>query len=198
MVLRENAQPFYIEGYHRPNYRDPDDAVYSVISDLLSEGRTSRLYRTLVRDKKIAAAAAGFSGFPGQKYPGLFAFLSVPLPGHTNQEQAQAIREEIDRLKNQDVSDEELQMVKTRVKANLIRGLADNEGLAQQLATFQTRYGDWRELFRSVDRIDKVTKADVRRIANKTFVEGNRTVAMIENASAKKPEQGTQKQKETQ
>ena len=198
VVLRENAQPFYIEGYHRPNYRDPDDAVYSVISDLLSEGRTSRLYRTLVRDKKIAAAAAGFSGFPGQKYPGLFAFLSVPLPGHTNQEQAQAIREEIDRLKNQDVSDEELQMVKTRVKANLIRGLADNEGLAQQLATFQTRYGDWRELFRSVDRIDKVTKADVRRIANKTFVEGNRTVAMIENASAKKPEQGTQKQKETQ
>lgn len=198
VVLHETSQPFYIEGYHRPSYRDPDDAVYDVISDLLSSGRTSRLYRSLVRDKKIAVAAAGFSGFPGQKYPGLFAFLAVPLPGHTNQEQAQAIHDEIDRLKNQDVSDEELQMVKTRIKADLIRGLANNEGLAQQLATYQTRYGDWRELFRNVDRIDKVTKADIRRIANKTFVEGNRTVAMIDNTSAKKPEQGTQKQKETQ
>jgi predicted Zn-dependent peptidase len=71
-------------------------------------------------------------------------------------------------------------MIKTRSKANLIRGLDDNEGLATQLATFQTRYGDWRELFRSVDRIDKVTKADIRRVANETFVDTNRTVGVIE------------------
>jgi predicted Zn-dependent peptidase len=197
VVLRESSQPFYIEGYHRPNYHDPDDAVYDVISDLLSEGRTSRLYRSLVRDKKIAAGAAGFSGLPGQKYPGLFAFFAIPVPGHTPEEMAVGIHEEIDRLKNQDVSDEELQMVKTRQKADLIRRLADNEGLASQLAFYQTRYGDWRELFRSVDRIDKVTKADIRRIANKTFVEGNRTVAMVENNTAQsKP--ADQKQKESQ
>jgi predicted Zn-dependent peptidase len=186
VILRESSQPFYVEGYHRPDYRDPDDAVYDVISDLLSQGRTSRLYRALVRDKKIAAASAGFSGFPGNKYPNLFAFLAVPVPPHTPDELAQAIHEEIDRLKNQDVSDEELQMVKTRAKADLIRGLADNEGLAGQLASFQLQYGDWRELFRNVDRIDKVTKADIRRIANKTFVESNRTVAKIENVSAQK------------
>jgi predicted Zn-dependent peptidase len=197
VVLRETSQPFYIEGYHRPDYRDRDDAVYDVISDLLSEGRTSRLYRSLVRDKKIAAGAAGFSGLPGQKYPGLFAFFAIPVPGHTPEEMATAIHEEIDRLKNQDVSDDELQTVKTRQKANLIRRLADNEGLAEQLAFYQTRYGDWRELFRSVDRIDKVTKADIRRIANKTFVENNRTVAMIENNTAK-PKPEAQKQKESQ
>jgi len=73
-------------------------------------------------------------------------------------------------------------MIKTRAKANLIRGLDDNEGLASQLATYQTRYGDWRELFRSVDRIDKVTKADIRRVANATFVDTNRTVGVIETA----------------
>ena len=181
VVLRESSQPFYLEGYHRPDIHDPDDAVYDVISDLLSQGRTSRLYRSLVRDKKIAAAAAGFSGFPGSKYPSLFAFFAVPVPPHTPQELAQGIHEEIDRLKTQDVSDEELAMVKTRAKANLIRGLADNQGLAGQLAFFQTNYGDWRELFRNVERIDKVTKADVRRVAAKVFVESNRTVAMIEN-----------------
>jgi predicted Zn-dependent peptidase len=54
--------------------------------------------------------------------------------------------------------------------------------LATQLATYQTRYGDWRQLFRSVDRIDQVTKADIRRIANQTFVDTNRTIGVIENA----------------
>lgn len=200
VTIHDRSQPIYLEGYHRPSYHDPDDAVYDVISDLLSQGRTSRLYRALVRDKKIAAVAAGFSGFPGQKYPNLFALFAVPVPPHTPDELAKAIHEEIDRLINQDVSDEELQMVKTRAKADLIRRLADNEGLAAQLAFYQTRYGDWRELFRDVDRLEKVTKADVRRVAGKTFVEGNRTVAVIENVSSQpKTASGadsTQKQKE--
>jgi predicted Zn-dependent peptidase len=148
----------------------------------MSEGRTSRLYRALVRDKKIASFSAGFTGLPGIKYPHLFAFYAFPLPGHTTQEMADAIHAEIDRLKKEDISDDELKMIKTRTKANLIRSLADNEGLATNLASNQTRYGDWRELFRSVDRIDQVTKADIRRVANETFVDTNRTVGIIETA----------------
>jgi predicted Zn-dependent peptidase len=180
VVIHDASQPIYLEGYHRPNYRDPDDAVYDAITDLMSSGRTSRLYRALVRDKKIASFSAGFSGLPGVKYPHLFAFFGVPLPGHKPQEIADGIHAEIDRLKIQDVSDEELKMVKTRAKANLLRGLADNSGLAQELAIEQARYGDWRELFGEVERIEKVTKADIRRVANKTFVESNRTVGIIE------------------
>jgi predicted Zn-dependent peptidase len=182
VVLKEKSQPLFLEGYHRPDYMTKDDAVYDAITDLMSEGRTSRLYRALVRDKKIASFSAGFSGLPGTKYPHLFAFYAFPLPGHTTQEVGDAIHAEIERLKKEDISDDELTMIKTRTKANLIRGLADNQGLAIQLATNQTRYGDWRELFRSVDRIDKVTKADIRRIANETFTDNNRTVGVIETA----------------
>ncbi len=87
-----------------------------------------------------------------------------------------AFAEEIEKLKTQDVTDEELQMFKTRTKADLIRSLASNEGLAQQLAIYQTRYGDWRELFRYLDRVDKVTKADIRRVANQVFQDNNRTM----------------------
>ena len=181
VVLKETTQPIYIEGYHRPDYRSKDDAVFDAISDLMSEGRTSRLYRALVRDKKIASFSEGLTGYPGVKYPHLFAFIAVPLPGHKPQEMADAIHAEIDRLKKEDITDDELKMIKTRSKANLIRGLADNEGLATQLATYQTRYGDWRELFKSVDRIDQVTKADIRRVANEVFVETNRTVGIIDN-----------------
>ena len=100
-----------------------------------------------------------------------------------------AIHAEIERLKKEDISDDELRMIKTRSKANLIRGLGDNEGLANQLAFYQTRYGDWRELFRSVDRIDKVTKADIRRIANETFNDTNRTVGIIETTAKPGSEQ---------
>jgi len=185
--LLEKTQPLYLEGYHRPDYRSKDDAVYDAITDLMSEGRTSRLYRSLVRDKKIASFSAGFSGLPGTKYPHLFAFYAFPLPGHTTKEVADAIHAEIDRLKKEDISDDELKMIKTRAKANLIRSLGDNEGLANQMAIYQTRYGDWRELFRSVDRIDKVTKADIRRVANETFNETNRTVGVIETLGGAPP-----------
>jgi predicted Zn-dependent peptidase len=180
VTIREQTQPFYLEGYHRPDYRDPNSAVYDAISDVMSNGRVSRLYRSLVRDQQIAAEAQGFSPFPGDKYPGLFAVYAVPLPGHTPAEMGVAIHKEIDKLKSADVSDEELAMFKTRARADLLRGLADNQGLANSLSQYQSRYGDWRELFRQLDRVDKVSKADIRRVANQLFVAGNRTSAVIE------------------
>jgi predicted Zn-dependent peptidase len=187
VVLKAQAQPLYLEGYHRPDYRDKDDAVFDAITDLMSEGRTSRLYRSLMRDKKIASFSAGFSGLPGTKYPHLFAFYAFPLPGHTTQEVADAIHAEIERLKKEDITDDELKMIKTRTKASLIRGLGDNQGLAMQLGTYQTRYGDWRELFRSVDHIDQVSKDDIRRVANAIFVDTNRTIGVIETGGAATP-----------
>jgi predicted Zn-dependent peptidase len=84
--------------------------------------------------------------------------------------------------------------VKTRAKANLIRGLANNGGMAFQLGIYQLRYGDWRELFRSVDRIDKVSKEDIRRVANKTFQPGNRSVGIIETVPGSATTQGEKEQ----
>jgi predicted Zn-dependent peptidase len=180
VTLNEQTQPFYLEGYHKPSYLDPDDSVYDAITDIFSNGRTARLYRSLVVNQKIAANAAGFGGFPGDKYPGLFAVYAVPLPGHTTDEMRDAIHKELTRLKTEDVSDAELERFKTRAKADKLRGLADNEGLAEQLAEYQTLYGDWREMFKEIAKIDAVTKADIKRVANKIFVDGNRTVAKIE------------------
>jgi len=184
VVIHDKSQPIYVEGYHRPNFRDPDDAVYDVLSDLLSKGRTSRLYRSLVRDKRIALAAQGGS-FPGNKYPSIFFFFAAPTQGHTAEEMAKPIHDEIERLKTEDVTDDELQSIKTRAKADLIRGLGNNQGLAFQLGEYQGLYGDWRELFGQIDEIEKVTKADIRRVANKTFRADNRTVAVIDTEVSK-------------
>lgn len=191
VILHETAQPIFIEGYHKPSAKDKDDAVYDALQDLMSNGRTSRLYRSLVRDKKIAAQTGGFNGFPGSKYPNMFVFFAISTPGHTAEENRDAVHAEIERLKNEDITDDELQMVKTRAKADLLRRLGDNEGLAFQLGTAQSLYGDWRQLFRHVDEIEKVSKADIRRVANTTFVESNRTIGMIESTQlAKGPATG--------
>jgi predicted Zn-dependent peptidase len=181
VILHDPAQPIFIEGYHKPSALDKDDAVYDALQDLMSNGRTSRLYRALVRDKKIAAFAGGFSGVPGVKYPNMFVFFAISTPGHTPDEIRDAVHEEIARLQKEDITDEELAMIKTRAKADLIRRLGDNQGLAFELGGTQALYGDWRELFRQVDRIEKVSKADIRRVANTTFVQTNRTVGLSES-----------------
>jgi predicted Zn-dependent peptidase len=181
VVMPDPSQPVYVEGYHRPAAAHPDDAVYDAIADILSTGRDSRLYRSLVRDKQIALVAGAFNGYPGTKYPHLMLFFGLTSPGHENEEVQAAIRDEIERITSEPVSADELTKVKVRAKANLIRGLTSNSGIAMQLATNQARYGDWRELFRSVEKIDQVTQEDILRVAQATFVPTNRIVGMIVN-----------------
>ena len=106
---------------------------------------------------------------------------------------------EREKLKQEFVSDEELKMVKTRAKANLIRGLASNGGIANALAQNHALFGNWRELFYSVEKIDKVTKEDIQRVAKRTFLPTNRTTGMIVSEGGantpSKPTQPPQKEK---
>jgi predicted Zn-dependent peptidase len=180
VTLRLQAQPFVVVLYHKPDINDPDNAVYDAMSSLLSDGRSSRLYRSLVRDKKIAVDTAGFQGFPGMKYPNLFAFYAVTAPGHTNAEIEKAFETEIERLKTEPVSREELAGVQRRKKVFLIRGLESNSGMASWLAFWQDMAGDWRELFKLTERINSVKPEDIQRVAKAMFTFDNRSVGSIE------------------
>lgn len=182
--LRLQSQRVSMVGYHKPGIQHPDNAVYDALGSLLSEGRSARLYRSLVRDQKIAVEAGGFPGFPGQKYPGLFLFFAFTAPGHENAEVEKALEAETGRLCNEPVSGGELEGVKRRARANLLRQLDDNAGLAMQLADWQGLTGDWRNLFRQLDKINAVTPADIQRVARATFTENNRTIGAIEPAKS--------------
>jgi predicted Zn-dependent peptidase len=184
VVLRAQSQRIVAVAYHKPDINHPDDAVYNAIGSILSEGRSSRLNRALVRDKKIAVAAMGMQGLPGRKYPGLFLFAGITASGHTNQEVEKALSDEIDRLKRELVTAEELEGVKQRARASLINSLRDNMGLANALADWQVLTGDWHNLFRQIDRINAVTPQDIQRVANATFVDNNKTVAALEPVEA--------------
>lgn len=179
VTLELPTQPWYLEGYHRPSLMDPDDAVYETISSLLSNGRTSRLYKSLVEDKQLALAAAGFNGFPGDKYPNLLLFYALTAPGRTVDEVATALRVELERLKTEPVSFEELERIKTQKRADLLRSLDSNAGMASSLAEYQAKTGSWRNLFKAVEAFDAVTAADIQRVAQATFTPENRTVGKL-------------------
>lgn len=179
VVIEDQAQPFVLIGYHKPDIHHPDDAVFDALTDIVGMGRTSRLYKSLVKDKKIAVYASGFQGMPGAKYPSLFLFYAYPARDHTSRECEEAIYEEIEKLKNELVTPEELAKAKTRARAGLIRQLDSNSGLAAMLTFYQVITGDWRNLFRQLDKIDKVTAEDIQRVANEYFTTKNRSVGII-------------------
>jgi predicted Zn-dependent peptidase len=186
VVVDDQAQPFVLIGYHKAGINHPDDAVFDAITDIVAIGRTSRLYRSLVKEKKIAIVASAFQGLPGNKYPGLFLFYALPAKGHTNQECEEAIYTEIEKLKTELVTPEDLDKAKTRARASLIRQLDSNSGLAEQITFYEVVTGDWRNLFTQLEKIDKVTAEDIRRVAKEYFTKKNRTVGVIETTAAEK------------
>ena len=181
LVMEDPSQPMLLVGYHRPGVTDPDKSAYEALSDILAGGPSSRLYKALVKEKQVALATQAIPSF-GEKYPNLFLFLVVPNRGRTNAECEAAVDVEIERMKNEPVSAEELAGVKARAKSMLVDRLSDNLGFAQELAFAQNLRGDWRLLFRELDEIDRVTPADIQRVAQKTFVKSNRTVGQIETS----------------
>ncbi len=180
VILKDPSQPLYLEGYHKPAVTHADQPVYDAIDDVLTNGRTSRLFRSLVRDKQIAVSVGAYGAYPGEKYPHVWLAYGVPGRGVTNETVQKALREEFTKLQAQDVSDEELARFRTRAKAGLLRALNNNLGLAMHMTDYHMLFGDWRELFRYIERFDHVTKADIRRVATALFQPTNRIVGMIE------------------
>jgi predicted Zn-dependent peptidase len=177
-------------GYHKTSISHPDDVVFDVISDIVGSGRTARLFKALVKEKRVAMSATAFAGTPGYKYPGLYVFYAVPMKGHTNKECEEAIYAEIERLKDEPVTTEELERARTRARAGLIRSLNSNYGLAGQLAFYAVAAGNWRHLFWRLERIDRIDARDIQRVAKDYFIAKNRTVGMIETIpTPKQPDQ---------
>lgn len=173
------SQPWYLEGYHRPALTDRDHPVYELIASLLSDGRTSRLYRALVEGERLALSMDGLNGFPGDRYPNMILFYGLTAPGHSVEALAAGLDRQIQRLIAEPVSEAELNRVKTQARAGLLRSLDSNMGMANLLAEYQAKTGDWRNGFRELEALEKVTAADVQRVARATFRPENRIVGKL-------------------
>jgi predicted Zn-dependent peptidase len=180
------AQPMVFLGWHGPAARETDSVALDALTDVMSSGRTSRLYRSLVVEKKVAVQAGIGWGEPGQKYPNLIMGYAVPAPKKTCDQCVAAFDEEVEKVKAELVTEDELKVVKTRARANFLRGLRGNLGLAESLAMRAgTYWGDWKGLFDQIAKIDKLTREDLRKVAQKYLVRSSLTRGDIVKPSDK-------------
>jgi len=175
----DDANSKLIIGYHKPTLPSRDDYVFDVIDGLLSGGRTSRLYAKLVKEGEIASEVTTVNGFPGARYPNLFAIFATPRHPHTNAELEAAIYEEFERLKEEAVSLEELEKAKNIIKADYLRRLRTNAGLASMLGYFEATAGSYRYITTFLEVIETITPAEIQTVSKKYLVRKNRTVTEI-------------------
>ncbi len=176
VYVEYDANPVLSIAYHKPAVGHPDQYVFDVIEAILSSGRTSRLYKSLIEDKRIAVSAHAYGG--PSKYADTFLFFCTPRSPHTAQEVEEAIYEELEKLKTIPVTDRELQKIKNQLEANFVRSLESSSGLASKIASYEAIYG-WRYLNTLVENTLAVTPEDVMRVANEYFTKTNRIVAIL-------------------
>ncbi|MCL5807364.1 MAG: insulinase family protein [Deltaproteobacteria bacterium] len=166
-----------ILGYHKPPPPAFADYVFDLIESLLTRGRTARLFKTLIEEKRLAKSIQAHNGLPGSRYANQFVFFAAPRHPHTSMELEIALDEEIERLKNEPVSGLELEKVKNQLRADFIRGLDSNAGLAGMLSYYEALLGDYRYLIDYPAAIDKITPNDIQQTARTYLTRENRTVA---------------------
>ena len=177
--IEYDAEPQVFIAFHKPTAPHRDDYVFDVISDLLTgTGRSSRLYKRLVKEDRVAASVSS-GGAPGSRYDNLYYISATPLHPHTTADIEAAVYEELERLKNEPIGEREFQKVLNNLEAGFVRRLSSNEGLAGTLAYFETVIGDWRYIANHAEVIETLTPQDIQRVARTYFNASNRTVATL-------------------
>jgi len=169
--------------YRSVPFGHPDEAVFDVMASLLN-GRTGRLYKSLVEEKEIATRAN--AGNRSNHYAGSFSFTGVPKGRAELVDLEAAWYEELERLKAVPVGDRELQKIKNQSAADTFRGLQDNSSLFFQLAITEA-FGGYEYLNEMPKRVQGVTSADIMRVANAYFTDSNRAVALYTRRGGEKP-----------
>jgi predicted Zn-dependent peptidase len=179
VTVEAQSQPMMLAGYHRPDARHKDSAAMDALANILGQGRSSRLYQALVKDQKVAVNVSSFNGFPGDKFPNLIAFFVIPAAGRTSAECLSIIEAEIDKVKKESVTPDELTKFKRGQVKSLFNQMKANDEMAALLTYADVVQGDWKRLFDQIQEINAVTGEDVKRVANTYLITKNRTVGEI-------------------
>jgi predicted Zn-dependent peptidase len=180
ITIYEDSQPILLLGYHIPSVLHEDFVKFSVLNNILTNGRSSRLRKKMVIDDKTAMVLFSFAGYPGNKYPTLYLVLAAPNSEHSIDELLKTIDEEIEKIKKDSVTEEELASAKTRLKVDIIRQLGANRGLLFSLMQAEMVLGSWQKIFDNLAAIEKVTTDDIHQLVNTYLIKTNRSIARIE------------------
>ena len=169
--------------WHTVPFGHKDSYALQVLAEILSN-RTGRLYKDLVLGRGVATSADAGQG--SQKWAGYFEASGEVREGHKPEEVEQGIYDNVAKLQQEEVPDEELQKVKNNFAADEYRRLSANFPILHQIMYYEGE-GDWREINTRGAKIQAVTAADVKRVANEYFSKENRTVAIYTRKPGTKP-----------
>ena len=190
LLKREAQVPFVMMGYRVPNYTSEDSYALDVLESILSRGKSSRLYQSLVYDQKLSLAVGAEYGLM-QADPGLFYFYALVSPGQKVEAVEEALNKEIKRLQNEPPSELELQRAKNQVEAARVFEQDSNFRHAMLLGQAETVGAGWRKVDQFLVRIRSVTAKDVQRVARQYLIEDSRTVGTLIPLPPKHPDQPT-------
>lgn len=173
-----DAQPELLVGWHVPDDFHADTPALGMLAAILSSGRSSRLFRRLVVEDRLATNVSATTA-PGSRYPQLFTIAASPRSPHTTDEIEAALYEELDRLAQIPPDGSELERVRNQLEASRVRRLGSNLGLAFQLSGSAALYDDWRTTFLFADRYRDVRPEDIQRVVRDYLVRDNRTVTTL-------------------
>lgn len=183
--LSFQSNPYLIIGWHKPTVPNKTDYVLDVISDILTEGKTSRLYKSLVIEKGLAASIDTWNGFPGARYDNLFLITAMPKSPATPEKLEQAIYDEIAKLIN-DLKEEEIKKILTQKESSLIFQMDNNMGIARMLSYYQTNFKDWRYLINYLNILKTISGEEIKEALRTYLTHNNRTVGILRDTSKKK------------
>jgi zinc protease len=178
IIVKKEAQlPYIVMGYHVPTLRDQDSYVLEVIAAILSGGKSSRLQRTLVREKRLALSADAEHSLLSRD-PNLFYLSADLLPGKEVGEVEKALNQEVERLQMEAVEERELEKAKNQLEASFIFGQDSIFYQALILAQHEICF-NWAAIDSYLFSIRKVSQEDVQRVAKRYLIPDNRTVGIL-------------------
>ena len=179
MVQKEVPNPYLMIGYHTPEARNKDFYSLSILSSVLSSGNSSRLYSALV-DKKQLATTIG-TDFSESFDPNLFQVYALTAAGVKEADLESAIYNEIEKVKKEGITDQELQKIKNQKLMEFYGQIETINGKSNNIGTYELFFGDYRKMFDAPAEYSKVTLDDVKRVANEYFKKSNRTVGVLKS-----------------
>jgi zinc protease len=157
-----------------PPANSPDSAALDVLTDILSTGRSARLNQTLVREKQLATAAS--AGNQDMRGPGLYQIVAIVAPGKKPEDVEAALYEEIEKVKTGPIADWEIEKAQNGMRRQQAQAITSSLQRAIQLGEYALFYNDPNLINTRIDKILKVTAADVQRVARTYLTKENRSV----------------------
>ena len=179
VIVSAKSQPFLFIGFHVPDAKSKDAPALEALTNIVGRGRSSRLYQALVKDKKLAIQTSCMNGFPGDKFPNLVVFYAISAQGKTSAECQTAIEEEIEKIKKESVTEDELTKFKRGTIKGLLSQMKSNPQMAAMLTYADVVLGGYEKAFDQIEDYKAITAEDVKRVANAYLVKTNRTVGEI-------------------